>query len=371
MKYSLPLLALLAMTACNTSSNKETKNDSFPIRFLTASYQSADEEGVRLFGFDPNTGKNQQLATLTGIAKPTYFNILPDGHHFLTVSETDDGNDALFLSDIIEQGDSLSLQNLSSVPTLSCSPCYVNFHAQTLTAYTANYNGGSLSRYPLNLEEWKLSEPEVTCFESSGPFLPNQSQAHIHCAEFSPDSTTLYLCDLGGDCIHRIDLIENKSREDIQLRPGSGPRHLTFAPNGKFAYVITELSGHVIVLKDSLDTLVPIQYAVSDSVEAHGSADIHITNDGRFLYTSNRLKADGISIFSIDSSTGLIEKIGYQDTGTHPRNFALSPDNRYLLCACRDSDVIQVFARDEKTGRLSPTQYDITLPKPMCVKFLK
>lgn len=89
------------------------------------------------------------------------------------------------------------------------------------------------------------------------------------------------------------------------------------------------------------------------------------------FYASHRLQGDGISIYRVEAPTGKLTRVGYQPTGVHPRNFALTSNNRYLLVACRDSNVIEVYARDAETGLLSHTGKDIELPKPMFVKFLE
>lgn len=112
-----------------------------------------------------------------------------------------------------------------------------------------------------------------------------------------------------------------------------------------------------------------MQYIASDTVGGHGSGDIHLSPDERFLYTSNRLKADGIAVFAIDSATGRLTRTGYMATGPHPRNFALSPDGRWLLVACRDNDRIEVYARDSLTGQLTPTDHYAVTPNPVCLKF--
>ena len=91
--------------------------------------------------------------------------------------------------------------------------------------------------------------------------------------------------------------------------------------------------------------------------------------DGRFLYSSNRLKAEGIAIFAVDSETGLLTHIGYQPTAAHPRMFNITPNGRFLLCCCRDSNKIQVFRRDADTGLLTDTHQDILLSRPVCVQF--
>ena len=103
---------------------------------------------------------------------------------------------------------------------------------------------------------------------------------------------------------------------------------------------------------------------------AKGSGDIHISPDGKFLYASNRLKADGIAIFSIQPDNGILTKVGYQLTGIHPRNFIITPNGKYMLVACRDSNVIQIYERDADTGLLTDIHGDIKVDKPVCVKFI-
>jgi 6-phosphogluconolactonase (cycloisomerase 2 family) len=104
-------------------------------------------------------------------------------------------------------------------------------------------------------------------------------------------------------------------------------------------------------------------------VGARGSADIHVSPDGRFLYASNRLQADGIAIFAIDPDKGTLTKVGYQPTAKHPRNFVITPNGNYLLVASRDENRIQVFSVDKSSGLLTDTGQDIFLSKPVCLKF--
>ena len=164
--------------------------------------------------------------------------------------------------------------------------------------------------------------------------------------------------------------LDKENTFDVELEPGSGPRHLCFSKDGRFAYLINELSGKVTTLFYNGQNLTPIQYIEADTLEARGSADIHLSPDGKFLYASNRLKADGIAIFSVDTQTGLLTKIGYQLTGIHPRNFIMTPDGCFLLVACRDDNLIQIFKRNKETGLLVDTGKKIETSKPVCLKFI-
>ena len=155
---------------------------------------------------------------------------------------------------------------------------------------------------------------------------------------------------------------------------GWGPRHIIFNKAGDKAYLIDELGDMLVVLKYNQDkTFTPIQSILAYDGEGHGGADIHLSPDEKFLYTSHRLKEDGVAIFRVKED-GTVEKAGYQPTGIHPRNFNISPDGKWVLVACRDSDVIQVFRRDSATGLLKSWkngQRDISLSKPVCVTWVR
>jgi 6-phosphogluconolactonase (cycloisomerase 2 family) len=204
-----------------------------------------------------------------------------------------------------------------------------------------------------------------------GPDLSRQETPHVHCVRFTPDGKYILATDFSADRILSYRLKGDQvvaNGEAGYVRADDGPRHLIFSHDGRYAYLMSELSGKVSVFSYSEGRLKLLQSIVSDSVEARGGADLHLSPDGKFLYSSNRLKADGIAIFKVDASTGLLTKIGYQLTGLHPRNFNITPNGRFLLCACRDSNKIQVFSRNPETGLLSDTHQDIPISKVVCVQ---
>jgi len=206
-----------------------------------------------------------------------------------------------------------------------------------------------------------------------GTFSPNQNKPHIHCTTFTPDGKYVLASDFSADRILKFKVL---SKDEIKeagvagtLKAASGPRHILFSNDSRFFYVMSEISGAVTVYQWNCGKPDKIQEIQSDSVGGHGGADIHFSPDGKFLYTSNRLKQDGISIFRVDKQSGLLTKIGYQLTGIHPRNFNITPNGKYLLCACRDDNKIQIFHINQNTGMLENTHKNIVVDKPVCVKF--
>ena len=140
---------------------------------------------------------------------------------------------------------------------------------------------------------------------------------------------------------------------------------MEFSKDGKMLYCIAELSGDVLVYKiaynpseDDAPNFTMVQKIQADEVNAGGSADIHLHPDGIYLYTSHRLDNDGISIFEIQPD-GTLEKTGYARTARHPRNFMITPDGNFLMVACRDDRVIQVF-QISRDGSLTLTPSVLT-----------
>jgi len=363
-------IGALMLCACTSMKQKETMEKMY---LMVGSYATPEEEGIKVYAWDGEKGEAAYVSGLKGISNPSYQVVSADGKRVYSVGE-DDGltSTAHALSFDKSQG-RLALMNTQL--TQGGAPCYINLSPNGKFVITANYVGGSISLLGLDSEGKIGTEAEVIPFEGEGVLKGRQSQPHLHCVEFTPDGKFLLANDLGTDKIHVFPLtsggkLDEMGTFDVELEAGSGPRHLCFSKDGRFAYLINELSGKVTALSYKGETLTPIQYIEADTVNAQGSADIHLSPDGKFLYASNRLKADGIAVFSVHQETGMLTRAGYQLTGIHPRNFIITPDGRFLLVACRDSNLVQIFRRDEKTGLLVDTGKTIDTSKPVCLKFI-
>lgn len=363
-------IGALILAGCTSVKQKETVESMY---LLVGSYAAPEEEGIKVYAWDNGKGEADYVSGLKGISNPSYQVVSADGSRVYSVGEDDGETSTAHALSFDKVTGKLALMNTRL--TQGGAPCYIHLSPDGKWVATANYMGGSVSVVDLDSEGKMRANVMVFPFEGEGVLKNRQSQPHLHCVEFTPDGKFLLANDLGTDKIHVFPLkkdgkLDEKATFDVMLEPGSGPRHLCFSKDGRFIYLINELSGKVTTLAYNGETLQPIQYIEADTVGAQGSADIHLSPDGKFLYASNRLKADGIAIFSVNQETGMLTKVGYQLTGIHPRNFALTPDGRFLLVACRDSNVVQIFRRDEKTGLLVDTGKTIEISKPVCLKFI-
>lgn len=373
MKNIITLLGFIASILSHNACSFE-KTD---IYLVIGSYSSPTEKGIHVFTFNEENGENALVSETEGITNPSYLVQNSDGKRIYCVSETEDETSSLYAYAFNHTNGTIKFIN--SKPTHGTAPCHVWVAPSDKLAITANYNEGSISIFPIT-NSGSLQDANVEKYEGGTPNSKRQSCPHLHCIYSSPDGKYVYANDLGTDRIYKYRMtmqdsttyIEKSIPSYFQLPAGEGPRHAEFHPNGKYAYIIGELSGNITVmaLKEE-GNLAPIQTISADSLHAAGSADIHISPNGKYLYASNRLQGDGIAIFSIDKENGHLKKVGYQTTGTHPRNFAITPNGKFLLCACRDDNKIQIFHINPNNGMLHATGKEIHLSQPVCLKFIK
>ncbi|MDR0395380.1 MAG: lactonase family protein [Tannerella sp.] len=343
---------------------------------FVGTYAKESDDGIFLYRFNTEDGSATFANKVSGIGNPSYLALDKDETLLYSVSEASTGA-KVFAYSFDKQTAGLRLMDTCETGDGGGGPCFIWVDSERKLAVTANYHGGSISIFPLS-STGTFGVPTVYSYEDGTPGSSRRKAPHLHCIYTSPDEKYLYANDLGTDRIYKYDICSGEfGVKKLQagqpayfpLPAGEGPRHTIFHPNGKFAYLISELSGRVAVLKYDNGNLTPIQYIEADSLHAAGSADIRTTPDGRFLYASNRLKGDGLAIFSIDPESGMLTKVGYQPTGKHPRNFIITPNGKFLLCACRDTNIIRIFAIDRQSGLLTDLQKDIHVSQPVCLKF--
>lgn len=387
-KIIFALVLAVMFGACN---NKKTQKEAMNTNdkkiaaatpedmFLLVGTYTSDEgsKGIYVYKFNTETGKADSLS-MAEVVNPSYLVVSSDEKFVYSVGENSDGNSAAHAFAFDKKKGVLNLLNSSS--TESSGPCYIEIDKAGKSVLTANYGGGSISSFQVK-DDGTLSPTNLVLnFEGSGPDSTRQKNPHLHSIRFSPDERFLFATDLGTDKIYRYNAIgsvfegqpalSEASLKEFSTPAAAGPRHFDFHPNGKYFYVLGELSGDVIVYDYDEGDLKEKQVIATDSVEgSRGSADVHVSPDGKFLYASNRIKEDGVAIFSINQDDGTLTKVGYQPTGGHPRNFVITPNGKLLLVASRDDNVIQVFKIDNQTGLLTDTQQNISISKPVCLKF--
>ena len=345
---------------------------------LIGTYTSGTSEGIYVYWLDEETGAAEYVSDAKAV-NPSYLAVSTDERYLYSVGENGRNDAVAYAFSFDKKTGKLNLLNVQ--PTNSPGPCYISTDYTGKFVVTANYSGGTVTSFPLSADGTLQPLAKVFEFEGSGTDVNRQERPHLHSAVFSPDRQYLFAPDLGTDQLHKFTtsnttpFLATGNPEAYQIEPGSGPRHLTFHPNARFAYLINELSGKVTVFHYADGHLVPVQNIASDTSEGvggKGSADIHVSPDGKFLYASNRANTNNIAIFRINDADGKLTLAGHQPTGLHPRNFIITPNGKYLIAGCMNSNLIQFFEIDRKTGLLNEdTSKQITdIDRPACLKFI-
>ena len=346
---------------------------------IVGTYDSPKSEGVYVYKFNSADGSATAISHVK-TPNPSFVTVSPDGKFVYAVHETapQDGKGGDIASFSFNKATGI-LTFINRQLSGGDHPCHVETDKTGKWLFASNYSSGSLSVLPINADG-SLGIATTIQHIGTGKNPERQKGPHTHGAIISDDNKYLFVTDLGIDkvMIYSFDATTGKLtpavQPYVQSVPGSGPRLFTFHPSNKFAYVIEELTGTVSMYKykkGELDVKQRISTMRQHESSFAGSADIHISSDGKFLYASNRGDVNSIAIYSVNKKKGKLTLIGHQSTlGKTPRNFSLDPSGKFLLCENQNSDQIVIFNRDVNTGLLADSGKRIAVGKPVCIKWV-
>jgi 6-phosphogluconolactonase len=343
-------------------------------------YTSSGGEGIYRFALDPATGALTRLGVQVGVVNPSFLALDAAGRRLYAVNEVDayygKPEGALSAFRIEEGSGELSLINQQ--PSLGSSPCHLALDKAGRVLLAANYGGGSVAVFPLRADGGLEPCSHLARHEGSGPVSGRQEAPHAHCVAADPFNRHVLAADLGADRIfaYALDAERGALRPapsgGCAAVPGSGPRHLAFHPDGRWAYVVHELEDRISrYAYDGMTGALRAEDAVASLPEEfrgqNYGAGIEVEPRGRFLYVSNRGQ-DAIAHFRIHAEDGSLRHQGSTPTrGKFPRHFAIDPGGRFLIAANQKSDTVSVFRIDPATGSLEDTGNGASVPAPVCV----
>jgi 6-phosphogluconolactonase len=334
---------------------------------LVGTYTDGESEGIYQVDFDLNHGEFlSEPMLVTKMTHPSFLTLNETGEWLFAVSETANGSLYAFSKD------ASGWDRSSMVSSSGSAPCYVSVRDDSKYITLANYMSGNTMVY--SFDDGIIGTKTYNRMHQGdlGPNRERQEAPHAHYANFIDGR--IYAADLGLDEVKvmTIDTTVQSPKVALRMQPGDGPRHLCKHPFENWLFIINELSNTVVSSQIQEDGSLLILDRKSTLPEGYESpsqaADIHISNDGKFLYVSNR-GHNSLSAFEIsgNASMELIQTIPVE--GNWPRNFTISPDGRWVLVANQLSGNITVFKRDHETGKLKYTGTQKAIDSPTCLLF--
>ena len=388
MKFkTLPALLALSVGAA-LSAQAATSPD---VELLVGSYTQGTSQGIYRLQFDSDKGHiSPEPLQVFKASNPSWLTLSADQQRLFVVNENGQGQ-----TDVVGRASSVAIDPKSNelslvnqVSTLGEEPTHSSLSHDERYLFVANYGvhadpGGSLAVLPINAQGQLQPVTQMSSHPASRVNPERQMSAHVHSVVSSPDGKFVYASDLGADkvFVYRYDPAANPEHPLVAAEPafielpaGSGPRHLLFSKDGKHAYLTTEMSAQVFVF-DYADGQLKQRQAVDLAhglpAEKRAAGALHASPDGKFLYVSNRGKANEILVFAINPGNGQLTEIQRRSVeGDHPREFALSPNGKFLLIANQMSNAIVVVERDVKTGKLGKTVQTLAMDAPSDLKFI-
>jgi 6-phosphogluconolactonase len=274
------------------------------------------------------------------------------------------------------------LKLLNVISSGGTAPCHVSLDQTGKWLFVANYDSGSVAVFPVHADGSLGAASAFIQHKGLSVDRERQTGPHAHSVYVSPDNRFLLAADLGLDhvMVYRFDAAKGTLTPNqppfAAVAPGSGPRHMAFAKDGKFVYVLSEMAATVTAFRydagaGRLEQTQSISMLPADYTGSKSGAEIFVHPSGKFLYASNR-GHDSIAVFRIDAGSGALTAAGQVSTqGKTPRNFAIDPTGGFLLAANQDSGSIVVFRIDQATGALTPTGDVLKVPAPVCLVFAR
>lgn len=376
----LQWLVLILMLVAVTAAKDSPKNKYL---LFVGTYTEKESKGIYAYRFDAKSSKLTPLGVAAETTNPSFLEIDPSRRFLYAVNEVPNykgaSSGAVSAFAIDHQTGKLSL--LNQVASRGADPCYIAFDKTGKHALVANYTGGSVVVFPVQ-PDGHIGEPSAFVqHQGSSVNKERQEGPHAHWIETTSDNRFAVAVDLGLDelLVYRFNAKTGSLTANdppyAKLDPGAGPRHLAFHPNGKFAYVVNELQSSITTFtydgsRGTLQKLNTITTLPKGFTGSNDTAELKVHPSGKFLFASNR-GHDSIAVFSIDSRTGALTLVDHFSTqGKTPRNFEIDPSGRFLLVANQDTNNIVVFRIDLDTGKLTPTGRTLSVPSPVCLKFM-
>lgn len=387
MRY-LPLLLLMICcgTACRTENTTDhqaeattpptsvsTRTAYIGTYTRTENHVDGKAAGIYQVQVDPTTGLLSEPIIQARLTNPSFLRKSADGRNLYSVSQlSHDDEPTGFVHAYQIVGD--SLREVNRVSSNSKSPCHVEIDKTDQWVVVTNYLGGVATVYQRLPADGALAEADRFVVPAG---ITAQRASWVHSSCISPDNRLVAFVDKGLDRVWMCYLDQQSGKLTPHETPwvtfaeGDGPRHAAWSADGRFLYVINELSNSVTVIAyaqadNTFEVLQTIPSLPEGFTEKNTCADIHLHPSGQFLYGSNR-GHNSIVTYTVDQQTGRLTLLEHTTTrGAYPRNFALSPAGDFLYAANQNTDNIAVY-RVEANGRLTFSGQDFAVKTPVCI----
>jgi 6-phosphogluconolactonase len=379
------LIALTVLVGLVIAAMTDRRGEARPVNseriVYVGTYTGETSHGIYAFRFDDSSGGLTPLGLAAETPSPSFLTSSANGRAVFAVNELESFRGAASGSVTSFAADpaTAKLTEISVQPTRGAGPCHLALDRTGRYLAVANYGGGNFSLFPVNADG-RLQPATSVVAGDQAELVPSKPVVRLgHMVGFDAHNRFLLAADKGLDqlLVYRFDpskgILTPNRPASASLRPGSGPRHFAFHPNGEWLFAINELSSTITTFTwDQAAGRLTAGASVSTrpaDVTTGTTAEIAVHPSGRFVYGSNR-GHDSIVVFRVGDG-GALTLVQYESTrGKTPRHFAIDSTGRWLIAANQQSGTLAVFSIDQNSGRLSPVGPLTSVGSPANILFM-
>ncbi|MFC4507580.1 MULTISPECIES: lactonase family protein [Streptomyces] len=352
--------------ASPSASARTGESASGPRPLYVGTYTSAEGggKGITVASYDPSSGRITRRGTITGVPDPSYLAVHPDGKTLYAVNEREQGAvTAVRLSD---------RKVLGSRATGGSATCQLSVHPGGRWLLSADYGSGSVAVHPIGASGALGERTDMVTHRSPAPG-PGQQGPHAHQFVTAPDGGHVLAVDLGTDTVYSYRLDEKAGTlaevAQAHTRAGAGPRHLTFHPGGRYAYLADEADDTVTVCAYDAATgglTIGTPQSTGAKADPNYPAQVAVTPDGAYAFLANR-GDNTLARYAVEADGARLRLLGTVPVeGDFPRQIGLSPDGGLLFAANQRSGTVSVFRVDGASGELRLAGEPFASPVAVC-----
>ena len=352
--------------------------------------------GIYGFSLDAQTGELSPHGLMAEAKSPAFLAKHPflDVIYAIADSENPSRKDGIVIA-FRRDAATGTLHRLNALHTEGAGATHLSVHPDGNDLFTANFHSGTVSFFALKPDGSLDRLTQLITFTGHGPNSTRQAVSHPHWIHADPAGRFVLMCDLGADRIHsycrsdeRTAWVPNENQPYATVTSGAGCRHAAFSPDGRFLFVVNEITSTLDVFHYAPETgiltgLQTVSILPSGFFGQNSAAAIAVSPGGKFLYVSSR-GADLITVFELslpeitsqnspDAGFSGIFATPIQffpSGGSRPRFIMLDPTGRFLLVFNKKSHNIRVFRIHPETGLLADTGHHAAVPWGVGATFL-
>lgn len=380
------LAALMLAPQVGNAADKPSKQRApEKLHVYIGTYTRGESEGIYVSQLDLKTGKLSTPRLAAKSVNPSFVAIHPSRKFVYSVGEISDfqGKKTGGVSAFAVNPKTGQLKLINQQSSEGAGPCHLVVDATGKNVLVANYGGGSVACLPIKEDGSLAKASSFHQHEGSSVNPQRQKGPHAHSINIDAGNRFAVAADLGLDKVLVYSFDANKGTltpndpASVSVKPGGGPRHFAFHPNGNFAFTNNEITLTLTAFRydakagtlKELQTLSTLPQGTA--TKGLSTAEVRVHPNGKFVYVSNR-GHNTIAIFKFNRKAGKLKAIGHVSTGGKtPRNFNIDPSGQFVLAANQDTHNVVVFRVNQKTGQLTPTGSEIKVFNPVCIRFME